>query len=308
MTTTSDVASPARLALVVSRARAAARSGDGDEALRLLRPAGDPAVGGHRDVLDLLARVHAQRGEWEEAAAAWRLVRERHPEDAAAAAGLARVERLRRGGAWAALARHRGRTALVAAVCAVTAVTGVGAALVGGADAGPAERAGRTAPGPEAGQEHEAAQDPAAERAAEQAARQDERRAAAEALARALDTSGLRAVARGPAVTVVFDDGLFSTADRLTPVGAELLATLGERLAGREVTVEVRGHAAAVPGAPDSGGSVVALWRALVAARELSEASGHPLTAFTTASADQREAPHASAERNRTVTLLITPG
>jgi hypothetical protein len=48
------------------------------------------------------------------------------------------------------------------------------------------------------------------------------------------------------------------------------------------------------------------LWRALVAARELSAASGKPLTAFTT-SADQQDAPYDTAARNRTVTVVITP-
>ncbi|GAB2954239.1 hypothetical protein GCM10023080_011300 [Streptomyces pseudoechinosporeus] len=50
------------------------------------------------------------------------------------------------------------------------------------------------------------------------------------------------------------------------------------------------------------------LWRALVAARELSIASGKSLTAFTTTSADQQDAPYDSAARNRTVTVVITPG
>jgi hypothetical protein len=32
-----------------------------------------------------------------------------------------------------------------------------------------------------------------------------------------------------------------------------------------------------------------------------------PLTAFTTVSADQRDAPYAEPARNRTVTVVITP-
>ncbi|MFJ8140930.1 hypothetical protein [Streptomyces sp. NPDC096013] len=43
-------------------------------------------------------------------------------------------------------------------------------------------------------------------------------------------------------------------------------------------------------------------------ARELSVANSRPLTAFTTARADQRDAPYASAARNRTVTVVIIPG
>ncbi|MDC0767172.1 hypothetical protein [Streptomyces sp. HD] len=109
-------------------------------------------------------------------------------------------------------------------------------------------------------------------------------------------------------VEVAFTDGLFSEGAELTPAGADRLAVLGGRLAVRTVRVEIHGHAATVPGAPTSGGSVLSLWRALIAARELSDAGHKPLTAFTTASADQREAPYTSAARNRTVTVTITPG
>ncbi|MDT0344958.1 tetratricopeptide repeat protein [Streptomyces litchfieldiae] len=298
---------PLHPALVLSRSRAAARSGDLDEALRLLRSADDPAVGGHRDVLDLLARVHAQRGELTEAAAAWRRVQERHPQDPAALAGLARIERLRRGGPRAAFARHRTHTALAAAVCAVTALAAGAAALIDGTDGGPptrhsalpAEQAEQIAQRLEAERETELAQ---------QRAREEARRAAAaDALARALQAPGLHPVVRQDSVEVAFTEGLFSEGAELTTTGADRLAVLGERLAGRQVRVEIFGHAATVPGAPSSGGSVVSLWRALIAARELSAASGKSLTEFTTASADQRDAPYESAERNRTVTVVITP-
>jgi serine/threonine protein kinase len=57
---------------------------------------------------------------------------------------------------------------------------------------------------------------------------------------------------------------------------------------------------------PTSGGSMVAMARALVAARELAQSSGLPLTAFTLVSADQSDVPcPADATRNRTVSLLI---
>ncbi|MFD0110386.1 tetratricopeptide repeat protein, partial [Streptomyces sp. NPDC127164] len=152
-----------RVALLVSRARTAARSGDLDGALRLLRDADtvgpgtrtragdrpghrttdpdDPAVADHRDVLDLLARVHAQRGEPEQAAAHWRRVLEIDPEDAAATAALARIDRLGGRGPRAALARHRAGTALAAAVCAVAAVTAGTVVLADGAGGRP-ERPG----------------------------------------------------------------------------------------------------------------------------------------------------------------------
>ncbi|WP_261989102.1 hypothetical protein [Streptomyces sp. uw30] len=42
--------------------------------------------------------MHAQRGELAQAAQYWRRVQERHPQDPAAAAGLARIDRLGRRG------------------------------------------------------------------------------------------------------------------------------------------------------------------------------------------------------------------
>jgi hypothetical protein len=285
--------------LLVSRARGLARAGELDGALRLLRDAEGTDLRGHRDVLDLRARVHAQRGERAEAAQCWQRVLAEHPEDPSARAGLARLGRT---GPVAALGRHRARTALVAAVCVVTAaVAGVITTLDGPrtarADtdrAGTGRAAGAQSPGASgtegAGQEREPAAD-----------------SRAAALAHDLRAPGLRVTVRGDLVEVAFTQGLFSEGTQLTPAGARHLAGLGERLGGRHLSVTVHGHAAVVPGAPRSGGSVVALWRALVAARELSDASGEPLTAFTTDSADQRDAPYPDPARNRTVTLVISP-
>ncbi|MFE5812060.1 tetratricopeptide repeat protein [Streptomyces sp. NPDC056479] len=303
---TTPAADPLRLALLVSRARTAARSGDLDGALRLLHEADDPAVAAHPDVLDLLARLHAQRGELAQAAEYWRRVRQRHPRDPAAAAGLARIDRLGRRWPRAALTRHRAGTALAAAVCAVAAITVGTVALTDGAD-GPAGE-----PGPsQADRAERLAERLDAERRADQARERTQetaRRAeAATALADALRAPGISPVVREGSVEVAFADGLFSEGAELTPVGAERLAVLGERLAGRKARIEIYGQTATVPGAPRSGGSVLSLWRALIAARELSAAAGRPLTDFTTASADQRDAPFAGAARNRTVTVVITP-
>ncbi|MFC5212756.1 hypothetical protein [Streptomyces coerulescens] len=296
-----------RVALLVSRASTAARSGDLDGALRMLHEVDDPLVADHRDVLDLLARVYAQRGEMARAAECWRGVRQRQPADAAASAGLARIDRLGGRGPRAALARHRARTALAAAVCAVAAITACTVVLIDTADGRPGQ------PGPaQADRAQRIAERLDAERRAERdreralaAARRAE---AAEALAGELTAPGISPVAHGDSVEVAFADGLFSEGAELTPVGAERLAGLGERLAGRKVRVEIHGHTAVVPGAPTSGGSVLSLWRALVAARELSAAADRPLTEFTTASADQRDAPFAGVARNRTVTVVVTPG
>ncbi|MFG2555537.1 tetratricopeptide repeat protein [Streptomyces sp. NPDC048581] len=303
---TASATASLRVGLLVSRARAAARSGDLDGALRLLHDADDPGAADHPDVLDLLARVHAQRGDLARAAEYWRRVREQRPEDPAASAGLARIDRLGGRGPRAALARHRAGTALAAAVCAVAAITAGTVALTDAVGGRPEP------PGPtQAESAEQRARQLDAERRAEQAQERDReaaRRAEAAAdLAGVLRAPGVEPVVDGASVEVAFADGLFSEGAELTRTGADRLAVLGGRLAGRDVRVEIRGHTATVPGAPTSGGSVLSLWRALIAARELSAASGRSLTAFTTESADQRDAPYPSPAKNRTVTVTITP-
>ncbi len=52
---------------------------------------------------------------------------------------------------------------------------------------------------------------------------------------------------------------------------------------------------------------MVALARALVAARQLAHASGRPLTGFALSSGDQTANPFPHPAANRTVTLLMTP-
>ncbi|WP_369174138.1 hypothetical protein AB5J49_42065 [Streptomyces sp. R28] len=91
-------------------------------------------------------------------------------------------------------------------------------------------------------------------------------------------------------------------------LGEGAFAEVCPRCAGYAARSSAGGQTAIVPGAPRSGGSVLSPWRALIAARELSAAGGMPLTAFTTASVDQRDAPYASAAKDRTVTGVITPG
>ncbi|PZS29312.1 MAG: hypothetical protein DLM59_13075 [Pseudonocardiales bacterium] len=118
---------------------------------------------------------------------------------------------------------------------------------------------------------------------------------------------GLVVTPRAGGVRGVFDQGLFAGSDHLTPTGAALLARLGRRMAGRGLSVTVTGHVVAVPGGRTSGGSVVALARALVAAQVLARSSAMPLTPFTLLSADQTQGPFPDPARNRTVTLLVVP-
>ncbi|MFF0725616.1 hypothetical protein [Streptomyces sp. NPDC004134] len=298
-----------RAALLVARVRTAARAGDLDEALRLLRAAearDARTVGERPEVLDLFARVHAQRGELDAAATYWRRLRTRHPAHPAAQAGLSRITRLTADGPRASLARHRTRTALVAAVCALAVVATGAVALTGDGEPGRQGGTERAAP-TERQIEERVRKELQAAQEADRAGEETRREEAAEALAATLRSPGIRPRVRGGSVEVVFAEGVFSEGAELTPEGATRLATLGRHLTRLDARIAVRGHAATVPDAPRSGGSVLALWRALIAARELSAASGEPLTAFTTSSADQREAPYPEDAKNRTVTVVITP-
>jgi len=70
-----------------------ARAGDYDSAVRILATlnSGDP------ETLDLLAKVHAQRGDLIAAEAAWRRVLARDPADAAAQAGIQLITQINAG-------------------------------------------------------------------------------------------------------------------------------------------------------------------------------------------------------------------
>ncbi|ORT53632.1 hypothetical protein BKD26_37820 [Streptomyces sp. CB03238] len=302
-----DPATELRVELTVAQATAAARAGDLDAALRELDRSDDPAVTRHRDVTDLRARVHAQRGELEDAERCWRQLLDEHPRDESAEAGLARIRRFRRRGPAAALARarHRGRPAVAVVLCA-GAVTAAAWSLATQLPSDAREPVSDSAAVARAEQDVRQELKEQRERAA--AAAEARRTKALDALVRVVRTPGTRVERHEDSVEVVFEQGLFSQGAELTDAGAAQLARVGERLAGqRNLRVEVLGHIADVPGAPTNGGSPTSLWRAMTAARALSDASGRPLTGFLVASAEQRDAPHDTDAANRTVTVVLTP-
>ncbi|AKH85761.1 hypothetical protein AA958_30055 [Streptomyces sp. CNQ-509] len=301
-----------RVELTVARAAAAARAGDLDAALRELARSDDPAVTGHREVADLRARIHAQRGDWDEAERCWRQLLDDHPDDRSATAGLDRIRRFRRTGPMAAFDRRRHRLLPAAAVALCAgAVTAAAWVLPGGPADGSGDRPSDVS-APVAGAEQQAEkdvrQDLTAERERAAAAAETRREKALDALADEVRTPGIRTVRHEDSVEVVFEQGLFSRAAELTDAGAADLARLGKAL-GRpgDMRIEVLGHIADVREAPPSGGSDTSVWRAMVAARALSDASGRPLTAFSIASAEQRDAPYETDAQNRTVTVVLTP-
>lgn len=336
-----DVTDPARartlsLQLTVNRAHSAARAGDLDLAARLLAglDGRDGPDADHATVLaalNLRAKVHAQRGELTEADACWSRVEAIAPGDPDAAAGRRTLAKIAAGRRHARPVVHTGRVAVVAAALAGAALIGGGGWLLanGGGD------------GDRQSSDSVAEADTGSERLREESRRADalkERLAAIEAgdtAAAARRDSTLDAVAKRLAmpgveirrhaddVQLVFSTGVFPYDSVIGAQGASALTEIGRRLAdlesgtgtgagaGAGVETTVVGHSVAVPGGAPSGGSVVALNRARVAAQYLAQDSDLRLTDFRLVSADQRRGPfpatEANAPRNRTVTLLITP-
>jgi hypothetical protein len=302
-----DASAELRAELAVARASAAARAGDLDAALRELDRCDDPAVARHRDVTDLRARVHAQRGELEAAEHCWRRLLDEHPGDESAAAALARVRRFRRRGPAAALdrAHHRARPATAVVLCTAVVTAAAWALLTRPPSDRPEPRSDRAAA---AAAERNVRQELAQQRKRAATAADVRHTKALDALAKAIRTPGTRVERHQDSVEVVFGRGLFSQGAELTGAGAAQLARVGKRLTDqRDVRIEVLGHIAHVPGAPTSGGSVTSLRRAVAAVRVLSDASDRPLTSFLVASAEQRDAPHHTDAANRTVTVVLTP-
>ncbi|WP_381795963.1 hypothetical protein [Streptomyces niveus] len=351
MADVADVTDPARaralsLQLAVSRAHSAARTGDLDLAARLLDELGElgelgelagPDAGApHATVLaalNLRAKVHAQRGELTEADACWSRVEAIAPDDPDAAAGRRTLAKIAAGRRHARPVVHTGRVAVFAAALAGAALIGGGGwLLANGGDDGDGDRQSS---------DSVAEADSGSERLREESRRADALRERLEALeagdtaAAARRDSTLDAVAKRLAmpgveirrhaddVQLVFSTGVFPYDSVIGPQGASALTEIGRRLAdlesdpgagaggGTGVETTVVGHSVAVPGGAPSGGSVVALNRARVAAQYLAQDSDLRLTDFRLVSADQRRGPfpatEANAPRNRTVTLLITP-
>ena len=288
--------------LTLADAAGLARRGAYDAALRVLD---EPAVRTPA-ADDLRARIHAQRGDLAAADAAWQRVLEATPDDAAALAGRALIDQIRRG-------RRPRRPALpiVAVGVAVLVAAAGGVATADLVGAGTARPAGSETPGPDASLRHRIGA--LASRDARQRADAERTRRRLAALAEALRGPGARVEQRDGDVRVVFDRGLFPPdGTTLSDEGRKLLATWGTRLAGQRVTVTVLGHQARLPGQTPSGGSSLQLARATAAAHALAAASGLPLSAFAVATAEQSAAPYSgddpsAQDRDRTVTLLVAP-
>ncbi|WP_157251320.1 hypothetical protein [Nonomuraea typhae] len=303
-TTRPDALRAVRTEITLDWARASARSGDLDEALRLLR---ELDVAGEADAaaLDLLARVHAQRGEFTEADACWSRLQAGASGvfGGAAAAGRRTIADIT-AGRRAALAPWRPARSALAGVSAV-AVLAAGVLIAIGNASGPSVPADARAPASPPSRQVTV---PDAPERWIRVARDERRAKALDRAKRRLTIPGVRVRRDGGSLRVTFTNGLFlPDGTRPIPSRRALLGRIGERLPGRGMAITVIGHAVAVPGGPAKGGSAVALARAQAVAQALAAAGHLPLTAFTLATGDQREGPYRDDTRNRTVTIRITP-
>ncbi|MFI6084916.1 hypothetical protein ACIBBB_28770 [Streptomyces sp. NPDC051217] len=285
--------------------------------------------------LNLRAKVHAQLGELTEADACWTRVEALAPDDPDAAAGRRTLAKIAAGRRHARPVVNTGRVAVIAAALAATVAA---VALVGGAvrlmsDGGDEDggRASGSVTGADTGSERLLAESRRADELKERLAALEssnkddaERRdSTLDEVAKRLAMPGVEIRRHADDIQLVFSTGVFPYDSVISREGATALTEIGRRLSdlesgsesgsgsGSGVETTVVGHSVAVPGGAPSGGSVVALERARVAAQYLAEDSDLRLTDFRLVSADQRRGPfpatEANAPRNRTVTLLITP-
>ncbi|MFC8798484.1 OmpA family protein [Promicromonospora sp. NPDC057138] len=296
----------------VVEATLSARAGRYDTARRLL-----DTLGGEDsddvEVLDLLARVHAQRGDLARADACWARVEHLDPDHAGAREGRRRIR-----ATWAGKRPRAGVAAGAAAVCLL---------LVGGGAAVGWALAPRQAA--------EQGSDPAVAEAltrlrqevSELASAQRDGPTSADGTTPDDGTAlrELRGALGDPrwttrldarSVVVTFREPVFLAGGAETSgSGADMLAGLAGRLGGLAVDVDVTvvGHTsdtAPVPGSPYADNAEVGLARALAAAQVLSSDSGIPLSAVGVASAGDVDPPYPNTDeagrtRNQTVTVVI---
>ncbi|MEJ3745435.1 hypothetical protein WEI85_19345 [Actinomycetes bacterium KLBMP 9797] len=298
--------------LAVSRAAADARRGELDAAAAALTAleSEEPAA------LDLLARIRAQQGRWQEADEYWAGVQAIDPGHEGAAAGRRAVAAIVAGKRRSRPVAQPARVAAAGGALAVALAAGTVVALASSpTPSASSPTAAPSSAGPAPGAAAlEGERRRAAELERQLAQIEADRSAAAQRLAARLDAiardvamPGILVKRRPDAVEVYFREGLFVRDTRLTADGADLLAAVGRRLPDLGAAVTVVGHSVPVPGGRTSGGSNTALSRARIAARELAEAGDLPLTAFTLRSADQSQGPFPDPSRNRTASLILTP-
>ncbi|GAB2647959.1 hypothetical protein GCM10027271_01900 [Saccharopolyspora gloriosae] len=261
------------------------------------------------DVLDLLARICAQQGEFSEADECWSRAQEFGDGSPAARDGRRRIAEIRDRGRSGA-----GRPVLWAAVVACLAASVTGGALVVRDDRADAEVLAGLSRAEDAQRD---LQDRFADLRTELAGTVPGRQRSLDELQAELSGTSLVLERDGDVLTAVFPIGLFS---RTVVLSAEGEAALGElaghlRRFGSEVDLTVVGHVDGVRVSDDGrydGNIELGLSRAKVAAEALVAGSGIPPSGVALTSAGAARPPHPGTtaegrDRNRTVTLRISP-
>ncbi|MGH3721126.1 MAG: OmpA family protein [Pseudonocardiaceae bacterium] len=293
----------------LARAAHLARRGRYAEAHRVLDELGgrdsiDP------DLLDLLARVHAQQGELAAADECWARVQQLGVDESGSRDGRRLIAQIH-------ARRHRQRTGRAVGVVAVVLLAGAG--IAGAVVARPGQstdqalsselRETKTAIGDLARQVGDL------QNRLDQVTLRPER--ALQDLRAELAGSGLILRSESGTLVVTFPVGLFPSGAVLSAEGQRALADLGAHLGrfSRDVSFTVVGHTDDIPVAPNSrytDNADLGFARARVAAQELSAHSGLPLTTFTVTSSGAADPPFPnstteSRNQNRTVILLVRP-
>jgi len=280
-----------------------ARTGRYDESARLLNslPIGVA-------VLDLRARIHAQRGQYDEARRLWQAVREREPAHQGASRGLRWLDGGRR------LAWLAGRGGLVWSGVGVLALVLV--CLLGGYRLGrESDRATQAVETDNLRQELEAARVRAAraERAVRAvpipAAIPPARKKPNRVLA---SVAGMHWQTDESANVAIFDQPLFRRGTHLQPDAADVLTELGKALAplAAETSIEIVGLTDARPlegGSPFPNNAALGMARAEAVARHLAKTTDLSLAAIKLSSVG--DAPLSlvttSGSNNRSVVIQV---
>lgn len=288
-----------------------ARAGRYDAARRVL-----DAVGGQDsddvEVLDLLARVHAQRGDLAQADACWARVEHLDPEHTGALDGRRRIRAM-----WSGKRTGGGLVLGAAAACLLLAGGGVatGRAL---ASSPPDQQADPAVAQELARLRHDLNQIRTATPPPSDGATPEgttSREAVLREVPDALGDPRWTTTLDARSVLVTFRDPVFQAGGAETfRSGADTLTGLAGRLEDlADVEVTVVGHTsdtAPVPGSRYLDNAEVSLARALAAAQVISSGSGIPLSAIAVAGAGDVDPPYpntdeANRARNQTVTVSI---
>ncbi|MFC4628304.1 OmpA family protein [Promicromonospora alba] len=288
-----------------------ARAGRYDDARRLL-----DAVGGQDSddvaVLDLLARVHAQRGDLTRADACWARVERLDPEHAGALDGRRRIRTM-----WSG--KRPGGGLMLGAAAACLLLAGGGVATGWALASRPADQQADPAVAQELTQlRHDLNQIRTATPPPSDGATAEgttSREAALREVRDALGDPRWTTTLDARSVLVTFRDPVFEAGGAETSRGgAGTLTSLAGRLRDlADVEVTVVGHTsdtAPVPGSRYRDNAEVSLARALAAAQVVSSGSGIPLSAIDVAGAGDVDPPYpntdeANRTRNQTVTVAI---